>query len=144
MDGIDIATISKVKEDHYDAFSCFSRSVVDSVNGIKSALGTEGFSREIQSIQRNQIDAALSDVDKAFQRIKASRALRKAGILTGLLGLNAAAFLGVPEAAVVAGLATGAAGMVAERVAHLKEQGELTDKKGYFLWRLQSAVKTSR
>ncbi len=138
LDGIDITTISKVKEDNYDAFSCFSRSIVDSVNGIKSAIGTDGFSREVRSIQRNQIDAALSDVDKAFRRIKASSALRKAGILTGLLGLNAAAFLGIPEAAVVTGLATGTAAMVAERVARLKEKGELSDKKGYFLWRLQN------
>lgn len=137
LDGIDINTISKVKEDNYDAFSFFSRSIVDSVNGIKSALGTEGFAREVRSIQRNQIDAALSDVDKTFRRIKSSRALRKAGILTGLIGLNAAAFIGVPEATVVTGLAAGTAAMVAERVAQLKEQGELSDKKGYFLWRLQ-------
>ncbi len=139
LDGLDIATLSAVKQDNHDAFSAFSRSLLDSVNGIKSALGTEGFSREVRSIQRNQIDAALSDVDKTVRRVKQSRALRKQGILTGLLGLNAAAFIGVPDTALVTGLAAGVAAMVAERVAYLKEQGELTDKKGYFLWRLRNA-----
>lgn len=142
LDGIDITTLSTVKKDNYDAFTSFSRSLLDSVNGIKAALGTEGFSREVRSIQRNQIDAALSDVEKTVRRINQSRALRKQGILTGLLGLNAAAFIGAPESSLVTGLAAGAAAMVAERVAHLKEQGELADKKGYFLWRLKNASRS--
>ncbi|WP_175850699.1 hypothetical protein [Burkholderia cepacia] len=112
---------------------------MDSVSGIKSALGTEGFAREVRSIQRNQIDAALSDVEKAVRRINQSRALRKKGILTGLIGFNAAAFIGVPDATLVTGLASGAAALIAERVAHLREQGELIDKRGYFLWQLKSA-----
>lgn len=140
LDGLDIATLAVVKQDNYDAFSSFSRSLLDAVNGVNSALGTEGFAREVRSIQRNQIDAALNDVEKAVRRINQSRALRKQGILAGLLGLNAAAFIGVPEATLVTGLAAGAATMVAERVAHLREQGELADKKGYFLWRMKNAT----
>lgn len=139
LDGLDIATLSAVKQDNYDAFSLFSRSLMDSVSGIKSALGTEGFAREVRSIQRNQIDSALSDVEKTIHRINQSRALRKKGILTGLIGLNAAAFIGAPDATLVTGLASGAAALIAERVAHLREQGELIDKKGYFLWKLKSA-----
>ena len=138
LDGIDISTISKVKEDNYDAFSSFSRSLLDSVNGIKSVFGTEGFAREVRNIQRNQIDAALSDVDKTFRRVKRSSALRKKGILAGLIGLNIAALIGMPVATVVTGLSASAVAMVAERVAQLKEQGDLSDKKGYFLWRLQN------
>lgn len=138
LDGIDITTLSSVKEDNHDAFNSFSRSLIDSVNGIRSTLGTEGFAREVRSIQRNQIDAALSDVDKTVRRINQSRALRKQGILTGLIGLNAAAFIGAPITTLATGLAAGAAAMVAERVAYLKEQGELTDKKGYFLWQLKN------
>jgi hypothetical protein len=30
--------------------------------------------------------------------------------------------------------------MIADRVAQLKESGELSDKKGYFLWQLQEAA----
>ncbi len=138
LDGIDIATIAKVKQDNFDAFGTFSRSLLDSLNGIKSALGTEGFAREVRSIQRNQIDAALSDVDKTVRRIKKSSALRKSGILTGLLGLNAAALVTIPPATLITGLAAAATAMVIERATQLKEQGELKDKKGYFLWKLQS------
>jgi hypothetical protein len=139
LDGLDIETISKVKVDNYDAFSSFSRSLIDSVNDIRHSFGTEGFTRELHSIQRNQIDAALSDIDIVFRRIKTSRALRRMGILTGFLGLNAAAYIGVPEATLVTGLASGMAALVTERVAQLKDQGELNDNKGYFLWKLQSA-----
>jgi hypothetical protein len=139
LDGINIETISAIKKDNYDAFSSFSRSLMDSVNGIKSAFGTENFEREIRSIQRNQIDAALSDVDKTFRRIKRSRALRKEGILIGLLGLSAAALFGAPAAMLISGVALGVANMVRERADQLKEQGDLSDKKGYFLWKLQDA-----
>lgn len=138
LDGLDIETISKVKEDNYDSFQTFSRTLLDSITGIKSAFGTEGFAREVRSIQRNQIDAALSDVGKTLSRIKSSSALRKQGILTGLMGLNAAALIGAPETTLITGLAGGAAALVAERVAQLREQGELSDKKGYFLWKLQN------
>lgn len=61
--------------------------------------------------------------------------VKKGGILTGLLGLNGAAYLGVPEAAIVTGLAASGVALVMEKVAQLKEQGELQDKKGYFLWK---------
>lgn len=138
LDGLDIETISKVKEDNQDAFRSFSRTLIDSISGIKASYGTEGFTKEVRSIQRNQIDAALNDVEQTFRRIKASSALRKQGILAGLLGLNAAALIGTPEATLVTGLAGGAAAMVAERVAQLREQGELNEKKGYFLWKLQN------
>src|ERR1700688_2525000 len=140
LDGINIETISDIKRDNYDAFGAFSRSLLDSVDGIKSAFGTEGFEREISSIQRNQIDAALSDVEKTLRRIEKSSALRKAGILIGLLGLNAVAFgLGGPAPALVTGAATSVAAMVREKADQVKEQGDLRDKKGYFLWRLQDA-----
>ncbi|KWK16524.1 hypothetical protein WT77_30275 [Burkholderia stagnalis] len=62
------------------------------------------------------------------------------GILTGLVGLNAAALIGAPDTTLVTGLASGTAAMIAERVARLKERGELTDKKGYFLWTLKNAI----
>jgi hypothetical protein len=132
LDGIDIATLAKVKQDNHDAFSAFSRSLIDSINSVKSATGTESFVRKIRSNQKNQIDAAMSEVDKTVRRFKRSGALRKHGILSGLLGPNAAAFIGAPESSLVTGLAVGMAAMVAERAAQLKEQGELSDKKGYF------------
>lgn len=138
LDGLSIETISEVKRDNYDAFSSFSRTLVDSMQGLKSAYGTESFVSEVRHIQRHQIDAALSDVEKTVKRVNQSAALRKQGILTGLVGLNAATFMGLPETGVITGLAAGAAALVAERVAHLRETSDLSDKKGYFLWQLKS------
>ncbi len=137
LDGLDIQTIAEVKQDYRDEFSTFSRVMLDSINGVKSLIGSEGFLREVKNIQRNQVDAALSDVDKTIRRINTSRALRKGGILTGLLGLSGAALLGAPTTAIVTGLAASSAALVMERVTHMKEQGDLKDKKGYFLWKLQ-------
>lgn len=140
LDGLDISTISAVKADHRDEFAAFSRSMLDSVVGVKAALGTDGFVSEVRHIQRNLIDAALSDVSKAVSRIKRSEALRKAGLLTGLIGLNGAALLGAPALALVGGLGTAGAALIAEKIAQLKAEGELKDQKGYFLWTMQDAA----
>lgn len=137
LDGIDIETISKIKEDYHDEFSAFSRQLLESINGIKVAFGTEEFIREVQHIQRNQIDASVNDVEKTIKKIEAMSSLRKKGILVGLMGLNAAAYLGGPVSAIMSGLAANGVAMVMEKVAQLKEQGELRSKSGYFLWKLQ-------
>lgn len=139
LDGLDIQVISQVKSEYQDEFKSFSRSMLDSVSGVKAALGTEGFIAEARHIQRNLIDSALSDVAKTVSKIKKSQSLRKAGLLTGLLGLNGAALLGAPEAAIVAGLGTTGAALVMEKVAQLKEEGGLREHEGYFLWKLQQA-----
>lgn len=137
LDGLSIQTISDVKDDYREEFDTFSRALLDSIAGIKSSLGNEGFAGEVRYIQRNQIDAALSDVEKTVRRISSSQALRKGGLLAGLVGLNGAAVFGAPEAAIATGIATSSAAFVMERVAQLKEQGELREKSGYFLWKLQ-------
>lgn len=137
LDNLDIKTMSEVKNDYKEEFSTFSKTLLESISGIKSLIGTENFLRDVKHIQRNQIDAALSDVDKTIRRIDSSRALRKAGIFTGLLGLNGAALLGAPTTSLVTGLAASSAAFLMDKVAQLKEQGELQDKKGYFLWKLR-------
>jgi hypothetical protein len=58
----------------------------------------------------------------------------------GLLGLNAAACWGAPELTLVAGLTTGFAGLVAEKIEELKEQNQLKELKHYFLWKLQGGA----
>lgn len=142
LDGLDIDQISKIKEDHRDEFSSFSRVLLDSINGIKAALGTEEFLREVRRIQTNQIDAGLSDVAKTVKRLEAMSSLKKKGILVGLLGLNAAAWLGGPVPGILSGLAASGVAMVMEKAAQMKEQGELRGKSSYFLWKLQQeAVK---
>lgn len=138
LDGLDIATISQVKAEHQDEFRSFSRAMLDSVSGVKAALGTEGFLAEANHIQRNLVDAALADVSKTIAKIERSEALRKAGLLASLVGLNGAALLGIPEA--IASLGAAGAALISQKLAQLKDEGLLKEKSGYFLWKLQEAA----
>ncbi|HEV7165032.1 MAG TPA: hypothetical protein VGO35_06550 [Gammaproteobacteria bacterium] len=140
LDGLDIRTIAQVKAEHQDEFKSFSRAMLDSVSGVKAVLGTEGFLAEANHIQRNLVDAALADVSKTIKKIKRSETLRRAGMLATLVGLNGAALLGSPAASLVTGLGSTSSALMLEKLAQLKDQGELKEKKGYFLWKLQQAV----
>ena len=141
LDGLDIKTIAQVKEEYQDEFQSFSRAVFDSVRDIKAAFGTEGFIAETRHIQRNLIDSALADVTKTVNKVTKSKALRRAGMLTGLIGLNGAALFGAPEATLIAGLGSSGAALVLEKLAQLKEDSEIKESNGYFLWKLQHSVK---
>jgi hypothetical protein len=137
LDGLDIETISKVKEDHRDEFLTFSRTLLSSIGGIKSAFGSEGFVREVKYIQKNQIDAGISDVKKTVKNIRTHGTWQKGAILTGLVGIDIAVFLGVPVTTVATGLAASGVAMIAAKIAQLKEHGELKAKSPYFLWELK-------
>ena len=140
LDQIDIETLAKIKEDYYDEFTAFSRSLLDSVEHVKGAFGTENFTREIRYIQRNQIDAGLSDITKTVKKIEVMKTLREAGILVGLVGLNVATYLGAALPSIVTGLSAATVAIVADKIAHMKEQQELRNANPYFLWRLQQEI----
>jgi hypothetical protein len=142
LDNIDIETIAKVKEDNYDEFRTFSRTILDSVANVKSAIYTEEFTKEVRQIQRNQIDAGLNDINKTMGRVSKMKTLRDMGVLAGLIGLNAAIMLGAPGPAIVSGLAASGVALVAKKIADMKERNELKDKSPYFLWKLQQRIKT--
>ena len=65
------------------------------------------------------------------------RTLRKAGIVTGLIGLNVATVLGATLPTIVSGLTASGIAMIAEKVTELKENGDLKENSGYFLWKLK-------
>jgi hypothetical protein len=141
LDGLDIETISKVKEDHRDEFLTFSQTLLSSIGGIKSAFGTEGFVREVKYIQKNQIDAGISDVEKMVKKIQTRGTWQKGAILTGLVGIDIVMFLGAPATTAVTGLAASGVAMIAAKIAQLKDHGDLKAKSPYFLWALnQKAV----
>ncbi len=105
LDNLDIETISKVKDDHNDAFLSFSSSLLDSINSVKALFGTADFVKEARYIQKHQIDDEINKIGKTIKKIESYSSLRKMGILAGLTGLNAALHLGASAPA----LATGAA-----------------------------------
>jgi hypothetical protein len=136
LEGLDLDTLSRVKRDYHDEFESFSRAMLDSLNTVKATMGTEQFSSEIRHVQRNLIDAGVSDVEKTFKKISSLSSLRKKGMVVGLLGLNAAAYLGAPELFLASGLAASGVKMVVDKIDELKEQNQLKEFKSYFLWKI--------
>jgi len=143
LDGLDLNTLRQVKQDYYDEFEAFSRLMLNSLDTVKSSVGTEQFAAEVRNVQRNLIDAGVSDVEKTFKRISALSSLRKKGMLVGLVGLNAAACFGAPELVLVSGLAASGIKMVADKIDELKENNQLKEFKHYFLWKVTHDAKRS-
>jgi hypothetical protein len=136
IDGLDLDTLAKVKNDHHDEFAAFSRLMLTSLATVKAAVDTEQFASEIRKVQRDMIDAGVSDVERTFKKISAMSSLRKKGMLVGLLGLNAAAYFGAPELFLATGAAASGVKMIADKIEELKEQNQLKEFKHYFLWKL--------
>jgi hypothetical protein len=141
LDGLDLDTLARVKQDYQDEFQAFSRLMLDSLNTVKAAVDTDQFAAEVRHIQRNVIDAGVSDVEKTFKKISALASLRKKGMTVGLLGLNAAAYFGAPELFLVSSLAASGIKMVSDKIDELKEQNQLKEFKHYFLWKLSHESK---
>ena len=141
LDGVDLDTLARIKNDYHEEFETFSRTMLDSLNTVKAAVDTAQFAAEVRNVQRNLLDAGVSDVEKTFKKISALSSLRKKGVAVGLLGLNAAAYLGAPELFLVSGLAASGIKMVADKIDELKEQNQLKEFKHYFLWRVGREAK---
>lgn len=143
IEGLDLETLAKVKADNHDEFAAFSRLMRTSLDTVKAAANTEQFVSEVRKVQRDMIDAGVSDVDRTFRKISAMSSLRKQGMMVGLLGLNAAAYFGAPDLFLVSGLAASSVKMVSDKIDELKEQNQLKEFKHYFLWKV-GQVATSR
>lgn len=143
LESIDLDTLARIKSDYHDEFEAFSRAMLDSLNAVKDKIGTEQFSSEVRHIQRNLIDAGVSDVEKTFKKVSALFSLRKKGVFVGLLGLNAAAYLGAPELFLASGLTAAGVKIVADKIDELKEQNQLREFKSYFLWKVAREVRKS-
>jgi hypothetical protein len=137
LEGLDVATLTKIKEDNRPEFESFSRSMLNSITGVKGAVGSEDFVKDLRYIQRNLIDAGVADIEKTIRRVSTMNSLRKLGIGVGLLGLDAAILFGIPASAIASGMAAAGVAMVAHFAAQIKEQGDLKDKSPYFLWKLR-------
>ncbi|MBS1515223.1 MAG: hypothetical protein JSS63_09335 [Bacteroidetes bacterium] len=139
LQNIDIETLSKIKEDNYDEFSKFSDSLLDSIQKIKTSYGSSDFLKEIQYIQKNQIDDNLAKIEQKFNQLSKMQTLRKAGVITGLIGLSGAMLV---ADAIVPGIVTGATGvvatMIANKAAELKDKFDVKENPAYFLWKIKN------
>ncbi|MDP8218169.1 MAG: hypothetical protein P9M03_05535, partial [Candidatus Theseobacter exili] len=141
LDNLNIDTISKVKEDHHDDFSNFSKSLLSAINNVKSTFGTNEFLREVKYIQRNQIDDSLDKIEQKVKRICNMSVLSKAGVLMGLIGLNASMYLGADMKSIVTGLTAAGIAVVLDKVNDMKAEGQLKENDCYFLWKLKEYTK---
>lgn len=141
LNGLDLDTLAQVKNDYHDEFESFSRLMLNSLDTVKAAVDTEQFASEVRNVQRNLIDAGVSDVEKTFKKISALSSLRKKGMVVGLLGLNAAAYFGAPELFLASGLAASGVKMVVDKIDELKEHNQLKEFKHYFLWKVSHEAK---
>lgn len=136
IENLDISTISKVKNDNYDEFSNFSSSILQSINKIKNLVGSVDFVKEVKYIQKNEIDDNLAKIEQKIKRISNMNSLRQLGIMTGLIGLNAAIFLGASTPTLASGLSANVIAMIMDAAARLKDNNDLKDNSSYLLWRL--------
>lgn len=136
LDGLSLDLLGKVKDDHRGEFEAFSRVLMSALDSVKGAFGTSSFAAEVRHIQRNLIDAGVSDVDRTFKKLTSMSSLRKKGMLIGLVGLDVAACFGAPELVLATGLAAAGVKMVADKIDLLKEQNDIRTLKNYFLWRV--------
>ena len=140
LDGLDIETMEKVKEDYRDEFEVFSRTMIKAVSEARASIGTADFSQEVQRIQRDIVDSGLADVQRSVNKIKRSPALQRQGVAIGLAFLAGAAYLGAPPWLWATGLGASAVKLVTDRVSELEAQGELKKSNHYFHWRLAQAA----
>lgn len=136
LDRIDINTLQKIKEDNYDSFKSFSTSIFNSIDKIKEDFGSPGFIKEVQYIQRNEIDDKLDKINQKLKSVIQMQSLRKQGIAIGALSLNASMLLGNS----IAGLASGASAtiiaMILEKVKEMNDSAEIKSNSSHFLYQL--------
>lgn len=136
LEGLDLDTMEKVKDDHRDEFEAFSRTILKAVEASKACVGNSDFVLETQRIQRDIIDAGLADVQRSVNKIKRSPALQRQGVAIGLTFLAGAAYLGAPPWLWATGIGASAVKLVTDRVTEMETQGELKKSDHYFHWRL--------
>ncbi len=143
FENLDIETISKVKEDNYDEFGNFHRSLINSIKQIKATVGTPEFVEEVKYVRRNLIDDNLAKIDQKVKKVGKMRSLRDSVILTNLVSLNAISYLGLGDLkTLIAGAAGGISAFVLEHVNRIREMGQIKENDAYFIWKLNEENKS--
>ena len=138
FENIDIKTLNKIKTDNYESFKLFRNDLLDSINQIKSKVGTEDFIKEIKYIQRHKIDDNIDKLNIKMKKIESMRTLRDIGATITLFGVNLVGFLSLSPIHEIAGLTSTLAAGVGEMILRMKEKNELEENPSYFMWKMQN------
>jgi hypothetical protein len=136
IDNIDIDTLSKIKQDNYDEFLNFRNSMLNSINNIKGLIGTKEFIKEVQYIQRNDIDYNLSKIKQKIKKFENITSLRKLGICTGLVGIDIAMYFGASTTPIISALSASVVATIMDKATDLKETNEIKNESAYIIWKL--------
>ncbi|MDP3877331.1 MAG: hypothetical protein Q8Q50_10150 [Methylobacter sp.] len=136
LENVSLETLNKIKYDHIEDFTSFSRSILKATTAIKSAAGAELFAKEVRAIQRDLIDDNLDKLDKKYRQISKMRTLSSSGVFVGVVGLSFAAIEGAALPAITTGLASAITAGIAYAAAQIKEKYTQEENPMHFLWRL--------
>lgn len=136
LENVPLTTLQKIKADHHDDFSVFSRAMVKAVTGIKSSAGSEQFLQDARAIQRDLLDDNLDKLAKKYKQISRMRSLSAGGVFVGTVGLSFAAISGAAVPAIITGLAASVAAGIAHAASQFKEKYSLSENPMNFLWRV--------
>lgn len=137
IENIDIETMNKIKNDHYDAYKLFSKELFESIDNIKSQIGTKEWVKEIRYIQKNRIKDNLDKIKTELKKLDKMRSLRKLGYTLTLIGLDISTYLGLnnPFCSLVSAISL----PVKEHIERLKEENKLQENPYYFLWKITNS-----
>ncbi len=135
IDNIDLNTLTKIKQDYNDEFKNFSLSIRNSLSRIRSIVGTTDYIKEVQYIQKNDIEGNIDKIQSKIKKINNMSTLRKLGTVIGLLGIDIAICNGFSLPTSLTALSPVVLYELDKIIAGLKEKNELKDNNAYFLWK---------
>lgn len=134
IENVDIETMVKIKNDHHDAYKQFSTELFDSINSIKSLIGTQEWAKEVRYIQKNKIEDNLDRIRTELAKLEKMRSLRKLGYALVLAGLDISTYFGIanPLCSLIGAISL----PVNEKIEKLKEENKLQENPFYYLWKI--------
>ena len=138
MANIDIKTLQKIKQDERESFEKFRSFMIEAINSMNIAPGSESFDRHM-SIMNENIRAGIEEVRRVHRKIKKMKFVELNKIMFIALPTIIAAFINNPEVKLLGQSVTIAQGVL-EYLNHaaenLKNKFELQNNPMYMLWRL--------
>ena len=138
MANIDIKTLQKIKQDERESIEKFRSFMIEAINSMNIAPGSESFDRHM-SIMNENIRAGIEEVRRVHRKIKKMKFVELNKIMFIALPTIIAAFINNPEVKLLGQSVTIAQGVL-EYLNHaaenLKNKFELQNNPMYMLWRL--------
>ena len=101
-----------------------------------SARGSEAYSKKLEQIQRDIVDAGVEKLKRKWSELTKKRFARLGRYTAGTVGLTVGLHFAFSPAALAGLFSATAASAFAEIENRLSEQGELRKEPMYFIWKI--------